>query len=81
MYSESTALQVVRVANLFKLRSVVVLCMDCTGRLQSKQCPLCRAKIEKVVKAKNNDERIQHAAHEEAAAESPGIVAEKLDHR
>lgn len=31
----------------------IVLCMECTGKLQSKICPLCRAKISRVVKAKD----------------------------
>jgi hypothetical protein len=31
----------------------IVLCMECTGKLQSKICPMCRAKISRVVKAKD----------------------------
>ena len=33
----------------------MVLCMGCTGKLESKRCPLCRTKIERVVKAKRYD--------------------------
>ena len=33
----------------------MVLCMRCTGKLESKLCPLCRRKIERVVKAKKYD--------------------------
>lgn len=32
----------------------IVFCMECTGKLQSKTCPLCRKTITRVVKAKED---------------------------
>jgi DNA repair protein RAD16 len=57
----------------------IVLCMECTSKLQSKTCPLCRNKISRVVKAKQGPEEQDSATPADAVTVGRRTILQKLN--